>query len=112
MNNRPAPAPPTEYRLQLNNLLQDCGWEARFTWEEDEKDGPDHEPTWRAACNCPFHFSPCLLGSHLCPIVDGHEYGQGEGKTIRLAREEAARRVLQRLLFQNTVLPLIKRRQD
>jgi len=120
MENLPAPAPAPhphtpvsrEYRLELNNWLQSRGWLTRLTWNGDEKDGPDDNPTWHAACNCPFHFTPFLLDSHLYPIVDGTEYGRSKDRKLGLAREEAARRALRRLLLENVVLPLIERRQD
>jgi len=114
MNNHPAPAshpstPGPEYRLELNNRLQRRGWKARLTWDQDVSYGPGHNLTWRSVCRCPFHFSPYLVDSHLWLIVDGVEYGRGEGRTIDLAKEEAARLALRRLIFEE-IRPFIERR--
>ena len=65
MTNQPAPPPtpppPTDYRLQLNNWLQHRGWNERFRWDNDTKDGPDHNPTWHALCRCPSTSLPVYL---------------------------------------------------
>jgi len=117
MANPPAPAlnlhvPVSECRLELNNWLQDRGWNSRFAWDDDKKDGPDHKPTWHVVCRCPFHFSPSLLDSYMWPTVDGIECGWGTDRTIDLAKEKAAHIALRRIILKEVTLPLIQRRQN
>ena len=61
----PPSSPAPEYRLELNNWLQDRGWTGRRTWDNDRSDGPPHAPTWHAVCRCPFHSSQHFLDSYL-----------------------------------------------
>lgn len=77
----PENKPLTQYRAQLNNLLQARGHNDRLTWEQPIKTGPEHRPSWivKASCQSPNHLVYSLLtsaGSGRYPVRSRHRGDQ------------------------------------
>ncbi|KAF9651704.1 hypothetical protein BDM02DRAFT_3110142 [Thelephora ganbajun] len=68
----------SDYRMQLNNLLQANGGTGRLRWGDPINKGPDQcRPHWT-----------------INAFLDGMECGRGDGANLGQAKEEAARQVL------------------
>ena len=82
--------------MRLNNYLQTIGGTNRLSWSRPVKEGPDDSPQWtiNAYCQSSHH----LVCSDLTRfVVDGTEFS-GTGRDLGIAKEEAARQVLESLL--------------
>ncbi|OCH85437.1 hypothetical protein OBBRIDRAFT_313653 [Obba rivulosa] len=69
-----------QWRIQLNNYLQDTGTSHLLTWEI-RMSGPHHRPTW-----------------HATVYFRGIRYGSCRGSRKGVVKEEAARQALVALL--------------
>jgi len=99
-----SPPPEREFRLELNNWLQDRGWRNRLTsYSGESKEVNDGKliRVWLAVYKCSFYLSPRLLDVYLWPTVDGRVYGESKSYgSAKEAKEEAARIAYRRFLWE------------